>query len=336
MLTGISGTIEQLDSAVPEPTSLLVCGGLGAVIGIGNILRRRRSVLGRRMNANGSRLRLPALFLIVMTVAFLPGPVHAGTVIYDLKNDWNPPANPNGVWSYNTGNTPLPFQLIAGLPTGTPGAYIWDTNLSDHQFLPLWFQASGLFSGVQSGDIVVHTQDDGNGVGLGPANVTWTSPIAGLASISGNVWQLKNIPERSNHWSLYDNGVLLTGGDITGADAYDRTNPFDFSAGTGGPSMLQNIPVLPGDVLSLFIVSTTSNPTRDGYFVDTNLTIDVTTADTGSVPEPASLLVFAGLGTVIGLGAMRRRQSWARLASTEYPGRSTEYSVPGSSDGGRE
>ena len=124
-------------------------------------------------------------------------------------------------------------------------------------------------------------------------------------TISGSVFELNNFPDRTDSWSLYDNGNLLTGGDLTAV-----TGIVQLSAGSGGATVLQDISVLPGDVLTLFIASTSTF----GSFVDTNLTVDLTTAT--SAPEPSSLIMLGGFAAVICIGSvMRRRRRWAdRLA----------------------
>jgi hypothetical protein len=61
---------------------------------------------------------------------------------------------------------------------------------------------------------------------------------------------------RGNHWTLAKNGVVLTGGDIFSGDAYSRASPFDFGSGSGGPSVLTNVFVLPGDIIKLQLEKT--------------------------------------------------------------------------------
>jgi len=56
---------------------------------------------------------------------------------------------------------------------------------------------------------------------------------------------------RSNHWALYNNGVLFTQGDISSGDPYNRASPFNFANGSGGALVLQNIPMTVGSVFEL-------------------------------------------------------------------------------------
>ena len=75
------------------------------------------------------------------------------------------------------------------------------------------------------GDVIVHTQDDANGAGNGPANITWTAPATMLINIDGGLWAGREIG-RGNHWSVWKNGALLTEGDVASGDAYSRAVPF--------------------------------------------------------------------------------------------------------------
>jgi hypothetical protein len=99
---------------------------------------------------------------------------------------------------------------------------------------------------------------------------------------------------RGNHWDISLNGISLTGGDIFSGDSFDRSNPFAFAAGSGGPAVLSQIPVVVGDVLRLQFTKT-SGP---GDYAGVNLTIT-------AIPEPAGIIV--GLIGCFSLLAWRRR-----------------------------
>jgi hypothetical protein len=118
------------------------------------------------------------------------------------------------------------------------------------------------------GDIITHSTDNFNGIGSGPSNVIWTSPLNGTIDVSGGVWMGRDIG-RGNHWEISKNGIVLTGGDISSGDPYQRSNPFTFSAGSGGPAVLNQIQVLMGDVLRLQITRTTA----PGDYAGVNLSI---------------------------------------------------------------
>src|SRR5882724_5676454 len=116
----------------------------------------------------------------------------AGAQTYDLRADWSDTANPHGPWSCNEGGNPLPHvdwwqHAICcgngGWSAAQPG---WARSESGTDRVPFWFKSRGVESPTAcgaaftidwvAGDVVVHTQDDSNGVGNGVANVTWTSP----------------------------------------------------------------------------------------------------------------------------------------------------------------
>ena len=195
-----------------------------------------------------------------------PSAGHAATT-YNLRTDWSDTANPNGVWAYRAGDVVLPHLPnwgYAGWPFTQSG---WGASL------PFWFKAVELTpepEDWQPGDVVVHTQDDFNGSGNGPANLTWTSPISGIVAISGGVWMGRDVG-RGNEWRIYVGTNLVSTGNIGSGDPYSRTNPFTFDLGSGGQTALQDIHVAPGDVISLEIVRTSI----DGDFVGVDFAVSV-------------------------------------------------------------
>ncbi len=222
----------------------------------------------------------------------------SAAAVYDLKTDWSDVANPNGPWSYREGNNLLPhvndWQGLSGDFTGVQPA--WARNETGNMNLPPWMKIvspAGVVNDWQFGDIVTHSTDDFNGIGAGPSNVIWTSPLYGTIDVSGAVWMGRDIG-RGNHWDISLNGISLTGGDIFSGDPYDRADPFDFAAGSGGPAVLSDIPVVIGDVLRLQITRT-SEP---GDYAGINLTIN-------AIPEPTAIVI--GLTGSISIIAWRRR-----------------------------
>lgn len=184
----------------------------------------------------------------------------SAAIVFDLKTDWSDAANPNGPWSYREGNNVLPhvadWQGLSGDFTGIQPA--WARAQTGNTNLPAWMKIvspAGITVDWQLGDIVTHSTDNVNGVGSGPSNVIWTSPLNGTIDVSGGVWMGRDIG-RGNHWEISKNGALLTAGDIASGDPYQRSDPFNFSAGSGGPTVLNQIPVLVGDVLRLQITKT--------------------------------------------------------------------------------
>ena len=174
---------------------------------------------------------------VTLCLATLSG-VDAASV-WDLRSDWSNTKNSNGVWSYNAGTSPLRHVSQWSLGPNLSG---WGPNL------PFWFRSPSTSSQEwQAGDVIVHTQDDFNGAGYGPANVTWTSPIAALVDISGAVWMAADTGSiggglRGNKWNLYIRGKLVSTGTIGGGDSYSRANPFRFGLGSGGSSVFRACP----------------------------------------------------------------------------------------------
>ena len=140
-----------------------------------------------------------------------------------------------------------------------------------------------------TGDIITHSQDNYNGYGMGPGNVTFTSPHAGFANVSGSVWITRDIG-RSVNWALYINNVLITNGNVQSGDPYNRDNPLNLADGLGGATALENISLQTGDVLKLEFTSVSSG----GDLVGVNLTVSYNTQQPTAVMfGPSSYLSFA-------------------------------------------
>ena len=91
--------------------------------------------------------------------------------------------------------------------------------------------------------------------------------------------------------------VILDVSTIGDGDPFDRSNPHNYSVGTGGAAALLNILVNPGDTIQL-------KYTRNGLVSDyagVKLTINATF----SGPEPGTLALLMVGGTAI---ALRRRK----------------------------
>ncbi len=197
-------------------------------------------------------------------------------VIWDLRAHWSDAVNPNSVWRYNEGNNALPRvnwwqQTLGGWTAAQPG---WARSQDGNNRLPFWFRSNGSENfgrDFAAGDVVVHTTDPTNGVGNGEGNVTWTSPITGTISITGGVWMGRDIG-RSATWTLSKNNVVLTDGAIASGDQYNRVSPFTYALGRGGPGAVTGLNVVPGDVIKLQLVRTSTG----GDFVGVDLAIATT------------------------------------------------------------
>ena len=183
--------------------------------------------------------------------------------VWDIKRDWSDITN-GGTWSYRHGEVNLTHI----------DAWVWPNQPAWHggSHVPVWFRSTNDNPDgcdFMTGDIITHSTDTSNGDGMGSSNVIWTSPMDCTIDISGNIWAARDIG-RSNHWNIFLNGISLTDGDVYSGDAYSRSNPFDFSQGSGGSSILQDISVSQGDILKLQV---TTNIAHSGDFVGINFVI---------------------------------------------------------------
>jgi len=240
-------------------------------------------------------------------------------IAYDLRTDWSNLANPNGAWSYNAGAVALPYTAswpgdLFSAPQ--PG---WGGTVPFSTLVPVWFRSSATPLSIpgfdwQIGDVVVHTQDEVSGPGLGLANVTWISPLSGTIDISGAAWMGRDAG-RADQWSVLVRNALVSQGDISSGDPYNRTSPFDFATGSGGAGALQTIPVSAGDVVELRVIRTTFF----GDYVGLNLTIQATPSAPGGggggagggggsggggVPDTSST------GALLGVGMAALSRGW--------------------------
>ena len=231
--------------------------------------------------------------------------VSAAVLSWDVGDDFSNILNPNGVWAFREGENVLPQTANwSGLVVVQPA---WSRQDLGVNFLPSWMKSvvdnplgsDGTTIDVRTGDVFVHSTDNFRGPG-GVANVTWTSPIDGVISVSGAAWITRDIG-RSNTWELFLNGVSLSSGSVFSGDPFDRDNPFDFATGSGGGSALLNLAVSTGDVLRLDIARTSSA----GDLVGVELTIDAVSA----IPIPAALPLFGSALAALGFFGWRRRFS---------------------------
>ncbi len=251
----------------------------------------------RRRNSKRRWLRWTAIVCGLFALALA---THAHADSFDLAADWSDASNPNGPWTYRESANPLPFagdiSLLLGSPVFQPA---WAPSTTPGSFLPSWFRStSDQPAGLDflTGDVVVHTDDEDNGLLGGPANVIWTSSGAGRIDITGSVWMTRDIG-RGNDWVITLNDIPLTDGQIFSGDAFDGDQPFDFADGSGGPAILQDLIVAPGDEIRLQIVKTEPFSIF-GDLVGVNLHIEM-----GPIPEPGTLLCLA-----VGIAVCGRRE----------------------------
>ena len=195
---------------------------------------------------------------------------------WDLKTDWSDSANPNGVWAYRRGTTPL--SLMNGFPQGHGDAFSGQPAWMDYSvywYVPAWFKVTSPnvpFSTYswQTGDVVLHSASSAP-----QANVVWTAPSAGTINIAGNIWMVYSALGRYQQWKLYKNSTILTSGNLLLTQ--NRGNPCNVAAG------LNNIPVAANDTIQLEIAPVDG---QIGHYVGVNLTL--TAGVSGNTPPAIS------------------------------------------------
>ena len=183
---------------------------------------------------------------------------------YDLSKDWSSAENPNGVWSYNHGTSPITQSLSWQGHTGwgyrrdAAGCII---RLDDPK--PVRHRYD-----MHKGDIVMHalslpSQKDAQFV-----NVTWTSPAPGTIDIRGRAWDAAIAQDRDMTWSLRVGGRdVARRSSLRGVSREDREA--QFSANQLENRDLNRIPVKRGTRVE-FRLSTT---THYGHFAGLELQI---------------------------------------------------------------
>lgn len=236
-------------------------------------------------------MRSATALLASFTAGFLALATPAHAVLFDLAADWSNVNNGTGgnPWTYRGGTSALPSQAdLGGYPYTQPG---WSPSTSPGSFLPPWFLSVGnpgfASTDIVAGDVVTHSWDSGNGGSSGQANILFTAPFAGVATISGFAFNSRNIgrPER---WDLYVNNVLQTGDTLPGDGTNVRSTPDTFN--------LASVALAAGDTVELWITTLGAS----GDFVTVSMSVDLTPA-----PEPASLALLAG--GLAAMGLLRRR-----------------------------
>src|SRR5262249_55901681 len=140
------------------------------------------------------------------------------TIAFDLEGEFSAMKNPNGSWSYNQGENPLPRA------TRENGEVSWVHSLTE---------SFAMTPEIRREDRI-QVNPSANSC---DANISWTSPCAGWIDIEGSTRHLaQGFP--SNQWRLTLDDRLLS----DGADRFDHDGSeppaHDLAAGSHGPRAL--------------------------------------------------------------------------------------------------
>jgi hypothetical protein len=219
---------------------------------------------------------------------------------YNVNTDWSDTQNPNGVWSYNYGDSPIGMHqtffwggagwgvydfgeasLLKGNPiaAGTPDPF-GGTTPAPHDWLP--------------GDVIMAAISIPYGGASTFINVRWTAPGDGTIDITGRAWDgmIQPYGDRDVAWQLLVGGQTIAQHLSTvGVSRGDAAAQFANNLLPG--QSLTGIPVLMGDVVELRAIS----ETYYGAFMGLDENIALTAVpETGSVP-----LILAGLAVIAAL-----------------------------------
>jgi hypothetical protein len=224
----------------------------------------------------------------------------AATVTYDLASDFSDTDNPNGVWSFDQGTTPLPFRNAPTDSNALNGAAEngYFGVASDFSTAPFILQATEDGSSATgysdddfvTGDVLVHSTSPGGGA---PVFIDWTAPSAGTITFSGQVWYAHSPVTRSNDYAIaLGSGPDIFTGTVTNGDGLSAPSTF-------ADSNVQTVTA--GEVLALEL-----SPT-EGQNFGSLAGVDLTVNFTSAAPEPGTIWLFIGALPIIALAAKRRR-----------------------------
>lgn len=242
----------------------------------------------RRLRTCHARFLLAAWAALL---GFVLGEQPAAADTFNVRSDFSPTMNPNGVWFYAsfdpgpytllTDNSPTPFAPVSWHPLGSPAPYVGLTSITPANFLSLH---PGL--GIPGSDIW--------------ASVAFVAPFDATFRFTGE------------YRALDGNGA----GTISEYLIQDNVANILYSGGLrfyGGPSNFLfdfNMPLLTGERVhfSLGDGRFTYPDFNSNFFDNTGLELTVTGERASAVPEPATLTLF-GIGTLglAGLALRRRR-----------------------------
>lgn len=237
--------------------------------------------------------------LAVLASAF-PSAVQAAPQIYDLKSDWSDTQNPNAPWEYRVYDFYPGDPGDLSDPLGGVDPYFSDELLGNDPYP--WVREivdEGFGIVVERAAITITTEADAvpgflevgdihglAGWGTSQVKVRWIAPADGLIDIDGAVWDLGAL--YSAGWELHVNGASASSG---ASQEASRSEPAEFSNGTGGAEALLNIPVQAGDQVDLRLNSAEGWTTSFGINFTVTFTPDA--VDPITAIEDLALAVVA-------------------------------------------
>jgi hypothetical protein len=175
--------------------------------------------------------------------------------VYDLQKDWSDTQNPFGAWTImigpKDGTDAGPNNVVKSVPNwnGSQGQFAYSTSANGNGHIPVLLKVS--VSGfeadqAQKGDLIVHTQDEQGGPGLGQARIVWTAPSSGTVDVDGAFWLGRVSLKRQDEFTLAVAGAQKATGKVPYNMGVNRTNPVKLSQ--------KGLPIMKGEAVELQLV----------------------------------------------------------------------------------
>ena len=227
-----------------------------------------------------------------MALLFKSG-LSLATTVYDLNTDFSYTSNPNGVWSYTQGGSPIPNAVLGG-----SNGWRYGVGYGVDGSIEKWGSSLPSPHDMQANDVIIETVSLAYGGDISPIGVTWTSPDNGEVSLSGRAWDALFYSGRNANWTLSVGGVLVAE-NTSGVYGLYRNDPAAQFDGNLLPGISLNaINVTAGEQIT-FLTQTTS---YYGHFMGVDMTVSFT-----PVPIPAAVWLFgSALAGLIGFSRRKR------------------------------
>ena len=243
----------------------------------------------------------PLHALLPLVTALCCAAAQAATV-YDLSGDFSNASNPNGVWSFTQGSTPLAHYASSTANTINPALAngYWGTgsnlNVNTPEVAKVTVDGSTLTGGYSdadflTGDVILHSTNPGTGE---PLFINWTAPAAGTIDVSGLTWYAHSPVTRSNDVLVTLGTDTLISGVLSNSSNNGRSNALSYS--------FSGLAVSAGTVLSVRYT-----PTSGQTFGSISGLSETVTFTASPVPESSTWVLMAvGLGLVASVAKRRR------------------------------